>query len=56
MAQGQELIEVLEVRGVVAQQEGKASIAQESFRQALAATERIPSVMTERLKQRLFAS
>jgi hypothetical protein len=55
VAQGQELIETLEVAGVAAQGRGDLSEARRWFDEALRAGERIPNVMSERIRRRLEA-
>ena len=56
VAQGQELIEVLEVAGVAAQARGEGALARQWWQEALQAGERIPNVMADRIRQRLTAS
>ena len=53
VAQGQELIEVLEMAGLAARQRGDLEGARRWWREALAAGERIPNVMGERIQRRL---
>ncbi len=52
-AQGQELIEVLELAGSTAQRRGDLRDARRWWQEALVAGERIPNVMGERIRQRL---
>jgi hypothetical protein len=56
VAQGQELIEVLEAAGVAALARGEADAARKWWHEALQAGERIPNVMADRIRQRLAAS
>jgi tetratricopeptide (TPR) repeat protein len=56
VAQGQELIEVLEMAGLAAERRGDRSLARRWWQEALAAGERIPNVMSGRLRQRLETS
>jgi tetratricopeptide (TPR) repeat protein len=53
VAQGQELIEALELAGLAARQRGDLEGARRWWREALAAGERIPNVMGERIRRRL---
>jgi eukaryotic-like serine/threonine-protein kinase len=53
LAQGQELIEVLEMAGVVARRRGDTAEAHGFWQAALAAGELIPNVMVERIRSRL---
>jgi eukaryotic-like serine/threonine-protein kinase len=55
VAQGQELIEALEVAGVAASVAGDAGAARKWWQEALQAGERIPNVMGERIRGRLSA-
>jgi len=55
LAQGQELIEVLELRGIVAQEAGQTELARRAWDEALAVGENIPNVMAERIRARLAA-
>jgi serine/threonine protein kinase/tetratricopeptide (TPR) repeat protein len=54
-AQGQELIEVLEVRGLCAERAGDLETARAVWQDALAIGERIPNVFGPRLRRRLQA-
>jgi tetratricopeptide (TPR) repeat protein len=56
VAEGQELVEVLETRAVVAERAGDPAAARQALEDALAACERIPSLMTDRIRQRLAES
>jgi hypothetical protein len=53
VAQGQELIEVLELAGIAARQRGEPEGARRWWKEALAAGERIPNVMGGRIQRRL---
>ncbi len=53
VAQGQELIEVLEMAGLAARERGDLEGARRWWREALSAGERIPNVMGERIARRL---
>jgi eukaryotic-like serine/threonine-protein kinase len=53
VAQGQELLEVLELAGVAALGRGDGPAAAACWQRALAAGERIPNVMMERIRARL---
>jgi hypothetical protein len=55
VAQGQELIEALEVAGVAALARADGDAARRWWREALQAGERIPNVMSGRIQQRLAA-
>ena len=55
VAQGQELIEALEVAGVAALDCGDAEAARGWWQEALATCERMPNVMGERIRQRMSA-
>jgi tetratricopeptide (TPR) repeat protein len=55
VAQGQELIEALEVAGVAAERRGDPAGARRWWREALEAGERIPNVMGDRITERLGA-
>jgi tetratricopeptide (TPR) repeat protein len=55
VAQGQELIEALEVAGVVAERRRDGASARRWWGEALEAGARIPNVMNERIRQRLAA-
>jgi hypothetical protein len=56
VAQGQELIEALEVAGVAALARGDGGAARKWWQEALQAGERIPNVMGGRIRQRLAAA
>jgi serine/threonine protein kinase/tetratricopeptide (TPR) repeat protein len=53
VAQGQELIEVLEVAGLLALQRGDRQEARRWWAEAIDTTERIPSVMSDRIRERI---
>jgi tetratricopeptide (TPR) repeat protein len=53
VAQGQELIEVLEMAGLAAQRRAERDNARRWWQEALAAGEKIPNVMNERIARRL---
>jgi hypothetical protein len=53
VAQGQELIETLELAGLAALRRQDAAAAQQHFREALDAGKRIPNVMEDRIRGRL---
>jgi len=53
VAQGQELIEALEVAGIAASRRDDRVAASRWWQEALQAGERIPNVMGERIKGRL---
>ena len=53
VAQGQELIEVLEMAGVTAARRGDLAEARHWWQEALAAGEHIPNVMSPRIRARL---
>jgi hypothetical protein len=55
VAQGQELIEALEVAGVAAERRGEAAGAASWWREAVEAGQRIPNVMDARIRGRLAA-
>jgi hypothetical protein len=55
VAQGQEIIEVLEVAGVAALAAAERIRARRFWTDALALGERIPNVMSERIRRRLAA-
>jgi Flp pilus assembly protein TadD len=55
VAQGQELIEILELRGIVAAAARDLPTAREALREALEVGQRTPNVMGERISQRLGA-
>ena len=55
MAQGQELIEVLELAGVAALRRGDPEGARRWWQEALEVGQRIPNVMGERIRGRLSA-
>ena len=53
VAQGQELIEVLELAGLAARHRSDRDGARRWWREAVSASERIPNVMAERIQRRL---
>ena len=53
VAQGQELIEVLELAGLAAERRGEPEGARRWWHEALEVGRRIPNVMGERIQQRL---
>jgi tetratricopeptide (TPR) repeat protein len=55
VAQGQELIEVLEMAGLTAQRQGDLAAARRWWQDALAAGDRIPNIMSNRIRQQLTA-
>ena len=55
VAQGQELLEVLELAGVAALRRDDRARARGWWQEALAAAQRIPNVMVDRIRQRLTA-
>ena len=54
-AQGQEVIEVLELRGVAALAHAAPQTAQRAWEEALEVTKRVPNVMESRIRARLKA-
>jgi tetratricopeptide (TPR) repeat protein len=54
VAQGQELIEVLELAGIAARDRGEYEVARRFWHEALEAGERIPNVMSERIRGHLL--
>jgi hypothetical protein len=55
VAQGQEIVEVLELAGVAAERRGELAGARRWWQEALEVGQRIPNVMGQRIRQRLEA-